>query len=97
MPEKNGVDFLTEVHHDARFRHTRKLLLTGLATHEDTIEAINQASVDFYLDKPWDPERLMTIVRTLITRYVLRAGLEYQPLMAWLDQEVLWAELRQRT
>ncbi|NNE71840.1 MAG: response regulator [Rhodothermales bacterium] len=97
MPEKNGVDFLTEVKHDSRFRHTRKLLLTGLATHEDTIEAINKADVDHYMDKPWDQEQLLAVVRTLITGYVLRAGLEYQPLMKYLDQEALWAELRNRT
>ena len=97
MPEQNGVDFLTEVQHDLRFTHTRKLLLTGLATHEDTIEAINLADIDYYVPKPWHPDKLVDKVKTLLTRYILRTGLEYQPLLPYLDQQVLYKELRSRT
>ena len=97
MPEKTGVDFLTEVHHDLRFIHTRKLLLTGLATHEDTIEAINQADIDYYVEKPWNPDRLVAAVKTLVTTFILRAGLAYQALLPHLDQHVLYKELRDRT
>ena len=46
MPEKSGVELLTEVELDSRFLGTKKLLLTGLATQADTIRAINTAKLD---------------------------------------------------
>ncbi len=45
MPEMSGVEFLSKVHQDTRFPLTKKILLTGQATHEDTINAINNAKI----------------------------------------------------
>ena len=42
MPGQNGIDFLAEFDKDVRFPHTKRVLLTGLATHQDTIVAINE-------------------------------------------------------
>ncbi|MCA2491719.1 MULTISPECIES: response regulator, partial [Vibrio] len=36
MPGKTGVELLTEISKDSRFVRTRKVLLTGQATHTDT-------------------------------------------------------------
>ena len=33
MPGKSGVELLTELSEDRRFTHTKKVLLTGQATH----------------------------------------------------------------
>ena len=96
MPEKSGVDFLGEVEEDARFTHTKKMLLTGLATHQDAIQAINRAGLDCYIEKPWDPEQLIGSVRKLMTEFIVQAGVEYQSLMEVLDQQVLYRELRKR-
>ena len=96
MPEKSGVDFLAGVEEDARFAHTRKLLLTGLATHRDTIRAINQAGIDRYIEKPWEVGELVAAVRRLMTEYVVQAGMEYEAFMEALDQQVLYEELRKR-
>ena len=46
MPEKTGVELLTEISADARFTYTKKVLLTGQATHSDTINAINSAGIN---------------------------------------------------
>lgn len=97
MPEQTGVDFLVEVQADLRFTHTRKLLLTGLATHADTIQAINQAGVDYYIEKPWEPERLVAVVKTLVTAFILRVGISYQTLLPYLDQQALYKALRTQT
>ena len=70
MPGMSGVDLLAELAEDKRFANTRKLLLTGLATHEDTIRAINQAKIDHYIAKPWQPDELIASVKKLITRFV---------------------------
>lgn len=75
MPVETGVSLLTRIHADDRFRGVRSILLTGMATHEDTIEAINAAHVDRYISKPWDSGRLRRIVQEELTRWVLDSGL----------------------
>ena len=97
MPGKNGVEFLTEVKDDGRFGNSRKILLTGLATHKDTINAINQAEIDMYLEKPWDKKELIATVKTLITKFILKQGVEYEKYMSILDQETLYEDLKNMT
>ena len=70
MPGKTGVDFLTEVHQDEKFKGTKKILLTGLATHADTINAINKAAIDRYVSKPWKSHELLNIVKELLTDFI---------------------------
>ena len=94
MPVSNGIDFLIEVDKDIRFTKNKKLLLTGLATHQDTIVAINNANIDFYVEKPWDSKNLNNAVRHLITKYILVTGIEYKEFLSIMDQELLYKELR---
>lgn len=89
MPGKNGVELLSEISQDPRFRESKKILLTGLATHEDTINAINQASIHRYLEKPWEKETLLEIVKELLTRFVLEKGLDYEEIQPVLDNNVI--------
>jgi two-component system chemotaxis response regulator CheY len=93
MPVKNGVDFLIEVNNDPAFKKTRKILLTALATHQDTIQAINKAHIDLYLEKPWTKDELMGAVSTMLTHYVFDAGLDYSPYTSVLNSEVLFKRL----
>jgi two-component system, chemotaxis family, chemotaxis protein CheY len=97
MPGKNGVEFLSDIKRDERFTLTKKLLLTGLATHEDTIKAINNAEIDRYISKPWDTHELIDMCRKLITEYILAAGIEYREYIVILDQETLYQVLKTRT
>ncbi|MFC2088958.1 response regulator [Calditrichota bacterium] len=94
MPDSNGIDFLIKVDHDVRFERAKKLLLTGLATHQDTITAINEANINHYIEKPWDSDDLIKSVKKLMTQYVLNSGLDYQDYLPMLDQELLYKELR---
>ena len=94
MPVSNGIDFLIEVDKDMRFIKTKKLLLTGLATHQDTIIAINNANIDYYVEKPWESENLIQAVKFLITKFILAVGIEYKNFLPVLDQELLYKELR---
>ncbi len=93
MPEATGVELLRSIAADRRFAKTRKVLLTGQASHADTIEAINDGHIDNYVEKPWQPEKLLSVVKRLITLYVLDAGLETAPLMPVLDQATLLSKL----
>jgi two-component system, chemotaxis family, chemotaxis protein CheY len=97
MPSKTGVEFLIEIHNDPRFTGTRKMLLTGLATHHDTIEAINKASIDKYISKPWKTQELLASVKSLLTEYILEKGIEYQPYMEFLDKQILFEKIRKTT
>ncbi|MCA9734712.1 MAG: response regulator [Deferribacteres bacterium] len=65
MPGENGVQFLTRMFEDLRFRKVKKILLTGLATHQETIQAINEAHIDLYMEKPWDAEELLNKIKKL--------------------------------
>jgi two-component system chemotaxis response regulator CheY len=94
MPEKTGVDFLTDVHNDKRFEGTKKILLTGLATHADTINAINNASIDRYISKPWKSKELMDIVRNLLTEFIFNTGLAYEKHLPWMDKKVVFERMR---
>lgn len=95
MPGRSGVDFLIELNDDSRFKATRKILLTGLATHSDTINAINNAAIDRYIEKPWDQLQLVNYAKSLITEYILEKGIRYDSYMKYLDNEILLKKLHQ--
>jgi len=85
MPGMSGVDLLTEVECDPRFIGTKKLLLTGLATQADTIRAINQAKLDYFLEKVWDPQELLQMVKELVTEFIIEQGIDYKEYQNKLD------------
>ncbi len=95
MPKETGVDFLIRVNRDSRFKHTRKILLTGLATHQDTIQAINRAAIHRYIEKPWKKENLVQISRALITEFLLESGIDYTAFRPHLDQATLLQYIQQ--
>ena len=97
MPEMTGVDVLRTIQNDGRFNKTKKILLTGLATHQDTIDAINTGGLDYYIQKPWTKDQISKVVKKALTEYILSTGLEYDPYMQVLDQQVLYEGLRNQT
>ena len=94
MPGETGTELLGKVASDRRFTKTRKVLLTGQATHADTINAINDGHIDNYIEKPWQPEKLLATVKRLLTLYVLDAGLDHTEYMPVLDPTTLFTKLR---
>ena len=94
MPNENGIDFLARLQQDERFKSISTILLTGLATHQDTIEAINKARISNYIEKPWQHDDLNLKVKKLLTRYILNHGMNYTKYNAYLDQETLLEGLR---
>ncbi len=61
MPGMTGVELLKEVYE--RFPETVRIILTGFADSEATIKAINDGHIYGYINKPWEPDELKTIVR----------------------------------
>ena len=90
MPGKTGVELLTEVEVDPRFLGTKKLLLTGLATQADTIKAINNAKLDNFLEKVWDPVELLQTVKELLTEFIVERGIDYDDYLEKLDAPTLY-------
>ena len=84
MPGGSGVELLGGIAKDDRFAGTRKILLTGQATHADTIQAVNDAHIDNYLEKPWDPAVLLATARKLLTRFIMDKGIDHMPYMSWI-------------
>lgn len=85
LPGESGVDFLVELTHDERFSSTRTVLVTGQADQDDTIKAVNEAGLDYYIAKPWDPQKLVAVVREQLTNYVLESGTNPLPYLPVLD------------
>jgi thioredoxin reductase (NADPH) len=66
MPGMTGVGFLREAR--VIFPSARRVLLTAYADTDAAIAAINEARLDHYLLKPWDPpeESLFPVVHDLL-------------------------------
>jgi two-component system chemotaxis response regulator CheY len=94
MPHQTGVDFLIEVKKDSRFKDTKKILLTGQATHIDTIQAINQAGIDNYIEKPWKANDLHQKVSALLTEFIIEKGINYESYAPILDKQKLFELLK---
>ncbi|MGH1365403.1 MAG: response regulator [Calditrichia bacterium] len=97
MPGKNGVDFMIDLNKQARFSTLKKILLTGQATHRDTIVAINEAAIDRYIEKPWKQDDLLKAIRVLITEFLFHSGNVYQTYIEQLDQQTLYRLLRKNS
>jgi thioredoxin reductase (NADPH) len=66
MPGMEGTELLIETR--ALYPDARRVLLTAYADTEAAISAINEADLDHYLMKPWDPpdERLFPVLDDLL-------------------------------
>lgn len=61
MPGMTGVELLRRVYE--RFPETVRIILTGFADSEATIQAINDGHIYGYVNKPWEPDELKAMVR----------------------------------
>lgn len=94
MPGQSGVEMLTTIEQDERFTGTKKILLTGLATQQDTIQAINNIRLDNFFEKIWDEQQFVQTVRELVTTYIVEKGIDYEPYINILDANTLYRLLK---
>jgi putative two-component system response regulator len=76
MPGMNGLEFLkkaTTISPD-----TITILLTGYADKENAIKSINEVGLYYYLEKPWDNDRLIKIVSNGLEKKELSDSLNRQ-------------------
>jgi sigma-B regulation protein RsbU (phosphoserine phosphatase) len=67
MPGMAGDELLATIHE--LDRQAIKVLLTGQAGLKDTVRAINHAALNYYIEKPWSKQDLITILDKLRTQY----------------------------
>jgi two-component system phosphate regulon response regulator PhoB len=89
LPGTTGVDFLVELNADPDTATTRKVLVTGQADHADTIRAVNEAGLDHYIAKPWDPDELISVSVAAVTDYIIAEGIDPLPYVRDLDGQRL--------
>jgi signal transduction histidine kinase len=97
MPKMRGDELLIALH--ARYPTTRKILLTGDASMNAVINAVNRANLYRYISKPWDEEDLGLTVREAIRSYFQDKQLnEQNEALRRVNQdlELLNASLEQR-
>jgi len=71
MPEVNGLEFLSQLKEDTRFKNIPVVFLTAKGMTGDRIEGYS-AGCDAYLPKPFDPDELEAIVKNLLEKNRVR-------------------------
>jgi len=74
MPEMNGIEFLAKVRNIKP--EIPRIILTGYADKENAIKAINEVGLFQYIEKPWDNDNLLLIIRNGIEKYKLITQLQ---------------------
>ncbi len=91
MPVETGVELLKSMEQDELWQKTRKVLLTGQASHEATIEAVNKGGLDHFVAKPWTQEELIYVAKEQLTEFIIRTDKDPMPYLASLDAAKLSA------
>lgn len=66
MPEIDGLELLAEA--KRRQPQASRILLTGYADKQNAIRAINEVGLYQYLEKPWDNQDLLLVLRNAVER-----------------------------
>jgi DNA-binding NtrC family response regulator len=74
MPEMDGISFLAKVR-DVQPEAPR-IILTAYADKKNAIKAINEVGLYYYIEKPWNNDDLLVILRNGLERQRLIRKLE---------------------
>ncbi len=87
MPEMSGPEFLAIA--AEKFPDTMRILLTGFADIEATIDAVNLGKIDHYIEKPWDDKELVALVEKCISTVDMKEHNAYlQSLIAKQNEQL---------
>jgi response regulator RpfG family c-di-GMP phosphodiesterase len=96
MPGETGVDYLVQLSKDRATSKAARMLLTGQAGLPDTVRAVNEGGLDFYLAKPWKSHELQQVAKKLLTNFVVEHVSNVLPYMGILDGEAISNAMRNR-
>lgn len=74
MPKMNGLEFFKSVRE--KCPDTVTILLTGYADKENAIRSINEVGLYYYLEKPWNNNDLIKVVKNGLEKKDLEDGLK---------------------
>jgi len=74
MPKMNGLEFLKTV--KEKSPNTVTILLTGYADKENAIRSINEIGLYYYLEKPWNNNDLIQVVKNGLEKKTLEDDLK---------------------
>ncbi|MFQ6605768.1 MAG: sigma-54-dependent transcriptional regulator [Fidelibacterota bacterium] len=69
MPGMTGVDLLQAAYQIQP--RAKRILLTGYSDRDATVAAINEGRIFHYVEKPWEPEELLHIIRRAVEQVAL--------------------------
>jgi response regulator RpfG family c-di-GMP phosphodiesterase len=69
MPEMDGATFLKKA--SEQWPEVSRILLTGYADINSAIAAINDGQIDYYLNKPWQPNELENTIQNIMDKRAL--------------------------
>ncbi len=70
MPDKSGVQFLTEVRE--QWPEVIRIIISGYSDADDIISGLNEAGIYQYITKPWEPEKLVLVLRNAMAMVQLQ-------------------------
>lgn len=70
MPQMSGDEFLAKAKQLAP--DTQRILLTGFSDLESTVNAVNKGSIYAYIQKPWQNDHLIGIIKSAVEKYRLK-------------------------
>jgi two-component system, NtrC family, response regulator HupR/HoxA len=74
MPHESGVSFLKRVRE--LWPDPVRMIISGYSDSEDIIAGLNEAGIYQYITKPWQPDRLLEIVKEAVQLYRLQKETE---------------------
>lgn len=74
MPEMDGLQYLAKV--KEKQPDAIRILLTGYADKENAIKAINEVGLYQYIEKPWNNDDLLLIIRNGLDKRLLIKSLK---------------------
>ncbi|WGW01527.1 response regulator [Vibrio sp. YMD68] len=90
MPEQTGINFLIELNGDEQTSASKKVLLTGQAGLDDTVEAVNHSSLDYFVAKPWNGDELRKVLIAQLTAFMIENEPDLMPWASVLDTEKIF-------
>lgn len=70
MPGENGIDFIKRI--NPEFPDIIKILVTAFSDYTTAVNAINEASIYRFIQKPWKPEIVLESIKNAITVFDLK-------------------------
>ncbi len=70
MPDMSGVDYLCQVRE--KWPDVIRIIISGYTEAEDIISGLNKAGIYHYITKPWNPEKLVMVLRNAVNLFELQ-------------------------